>query len=87
MNFYDGYTGDVYQVVPWGPQSYNMDASRPILQTYNLQFLVTVDNGGPQPAVNDPVAEALVLTKGLLTSGFLTYWNAIIDSLPTGNIS
>ena len=85
--FYDGWTGEVFQVVPFGNQAYLMDTSRPIIQTYNLQLLVVAENSGPQPATNDPISQALVLSEGLLSSGFLTFWNSILTNLPTGTLS
>lgn len=76
MQFDDSYIGDSYYVVPLGPQVTSMDSSRPILQNYSLQFMVTsIIGGGPPIHPPDAVTAVLIelqATQEAFVRSFLT---------------
>ncbi len=88
LQFTDGFTGEVFLVVPLSQQVYSMDVSRPIIQTYNLQFLAQ------QTAIANPIglaqqdllAQVFVETSAILAAGFLSWWNSILDGVLPGTI-
>jgi hypothetical protein len=69
--FNDGYNGIAYYVIPYGPQGFSMDNSRPLYGNYALQFIVV---GNPQfsQKAPDPVAQAFVQTEAFLTGGLIS---------------
>lgn len=85
MEFADGYTGELFIVVPIGPQTSNQDASRPIIQMYNLQLLVQQIVSGPQSlslSQQDLVTQFFIQSKALSSSGLLSYVNSVFANLP-----
>lgn len=85
LQFTDSYTSETYDVVPLNQQVYSMDVSRPIIQTYNLQFLAQTSTTPQIVSLSqeDPIAQAFIISKAILTSGLLSWWNSILSSLPT----
>ena len=89
MTFTDGFTGEVFSIVPLNQQAYSMDVSKPIIQMYNLQFLAQ-DTTTPQATAlsqQDALAQAFLSTKAILTGGFLAWWNSLLAGLPGGSIT
>jgi hypothetical protein len=89
MIFTDGFTNESFDVVPFGNQGYAMDAGRPIYQTYNLQFIARLSTSPTSVNISDedPIAQAFILGKALLTAGLLSYVNQFFLSLPGSNIT
>lgn len=84
LQFTDGFTGEVFDIVPLNQQLYSQDASRPIYQTYNLQFLARA-SVSPEVvglAQQDSIIQAFIEARALLTAGFLSWWNSILNVLP-----
>ena len=84
LQFTDGFTGEVFNLVPLNQQLYSQDANRPIYQTYNLQFLASasVTQTPVGLAQQDVVIQAFIEARALLTAGFLSWWNFILNELP-----
>jgi hypothetical protein len=80
----EGFTGEILQVVPIGPQGIMMNNNRPIIQNYSLQFLVTsnliINATNLQ---EDPLTRFLAQARGILAGGFLSLWNNIENTLGT----
>jgi hypothetical protein len=87
MVFTDGFTGEVFLVIPMGPQNFSMEAAHPIYQNYNIQLLVAASLGEPEVAKLDAISKNLIELVGIKASLFLTYWNSLLISLPTGLIT
>jgi hypothetical protein len=76
----EGFTGEVLQVVPIGPQGILMNNNRPIIQNYTLQFIVTsnlVINASNLQ--EDQLTTFLAQARGILAGGFLSLWNNIVN--------
>jgi len=88
MTFYDGYTGEAFNVVPLNQQAYSMDVAKPIIQTYNLQFLAqtTITPQAVPLTSQDPLAIIFIEAQAVLTAAFLSWWEAILATLPGGII-
>lgn len=84
MLFTDGFTGETFNVVPIGQQSYAMDSARPIIQTYNIQFLAqsTITPIAINISQLDSIAQVFILTKAFLTAGALSWWNDLLNRIP-----
>ena len=85
MQFTDGYTGEIFNVVPLGPNTSTMDVSKPIIQLYNIQLLVqSVVSSAQSLSLNqqDPIIQFFINTKALLTAGVLSWWNEILSNIP-----
>ena len=85
MQFTDGYTGEIFNVVPLGPNTSTMDVSKPIIQMYNIQLLVKSVVSSAQSlslSQQDPIIQFFINTKALLTGGVLSWWNEILNNIP-----
>jgi len=84
LQFTDSYTSEVYNVVPLNQQSYNMDVSRPIYQMYDLQFLAQTTQTPQSISLSqqDPIVQAFIISKAILTAGLLSWWNSALSLLP-----
>jgi hypothetical protein len=89
MIFTDGYTGEQFNIVPISKQAFEQDVSKPIIQTYNLQFLAqaTVTPTAVALSQQDPIAQAFIITTALQNSAALTLWNSLLSNISTGTIS
>lgn len=88
LQFTDGYTGEVFNIVPLNQQLYSQDANRPIYQTYNLQFLAS-----KTPLQNpiglsqqDLLIQTFILARALLNAALLSWWNSILNGVLPGTI-
>jgi hypothetical protein len=83
LQFTDSYTAETYNVVPLNQQAYSMDVSRPIIQTYNLVFLAQATQTPQSISLSqqDPIVQAFILSKALLTAGLLSWWNSALGSI------
>ena len=84
LQFTDSYTAETYTVVPLNQQVYNMDVSRPIYQTYDLQFLAQTTQTPQSISLSqqDPIVQAFIISKAILTAGLLSWWNSALSLLP-----
>ena len=86
--FTDGYTGEVYGVVPLGTQNYAMDNNRPIYQVYDLRFLAasSVQLAAVSLAQQDPINVALLQTLVILQTTAASWWHSILNSVLPGSL-
>jgi hypothetical protein len=84
LQFTDGYTGEVFNLIPLNQQIYSQDVSRPIYQTYNLQFLSTasVTQTPVGLAQQDIIIQAFIEARALQVAGLLSWWNSLLTILP-----
>lgn len=88
--FTDGFTNEIFDVVPFSTQSSGMEASRPLYQTYNLQFIARTTTSpesiGLTGPGQDPIAAELILSKALLTAGLVSAINGLFLQIPGSRI-
>jgi hypothetical protein len=84
LQFTDGYTGEVFTLVPLNQQLYTQDSSRPIYQTYNLQFLATASVTQVPVGLEeqDLLVQAFITARALQVAGLLSWWNSLLSALP-----
>lgn len=77
----DTYNQQIYSIVPYGPQGFSMDNSRPLYNNYALQFVIIGTNLVSPSPPPDPVAQAFVQTEAFLTGGLISASANIMNSI------
>lgn len=89
MTFTDGFTGEVFNVIPMSRQAYSMDVSRPILQTYNLQFLAQSSTAPTAVSLTqeDAISQTFLQARIISNSALLSWWQSLLGNVSIGNIT